>query len=57
MIDFVVIAVVVLIIAGISYYIYKEKKSGSACIGCPHGKKCSGSSGNGGCSCHDAGKP
>ena len=56
MIDFVVIAVVVLIIAGISYYIYKEKKSGSACIGCPHGKKCSGSSGNGGCNCHDAGK-
>ena len=37
-----VIIVVILIAAvgGASYYIWKSKKRGQACIGCPHGGKC-----------------
>ena len=47
-----IIATVVVIglVAAASYYIYKEKKKGTACIGCPmagncHKSKCS----SGGC--------
>ena len=40
--DVIVIAILVLIVAGVSLYIYREKKRGSKCIGCPHSKSCSG---------------
>ena len=40
--DFVIIGVVILIVGGAIAYIVKEKKSGAKCIGCPHGKSCSG---------------
>lgn len=33
----VILAVIVLLAAG---YIYKEKKSGKTCIGCPHSGQC-----------------
>lgn len=47
-----IVAAVVLIIVGIALlYIYKAKKSGVKCIGCPSGANCP-SKGNGGkCSC------
>ena len=53
-VDYVIIAVIALIIGGAALYIYKAKKSGKKCIGCPDGAtctgKCSGCSGNcGGC--------
>ena len=53
-VDYVIIAVIALIIGGAALYIYKAKKSGKKCIGCPDGTtctgKCSGCSGNcGGC--------
>ena len=48
-VDFILIAVLVLIIGGASLYIYKAKKSGKKCIGCPDSGTCSGNCG--GCSC------
>lgn len=39
--NFVIVAILFLIIGGIFLYIYKEKKSGKKCIGCPHCKNCS----------------
>lgn len=62
-IDFIVIAVIVLIAGGAIAYIIKSKKSGKGCIGCPDAGTCgsaknSGCSGNcgncgGGCHCSD----
>ena len=46
MTDIVVLAVIALIVGGAGLYIYKAKKSGAKCVGCPHAKSCSG-----GCSC------
>ncbi len=40
--DIIIIAILVLIVAGISLYIYREKKKGSKCIGCPYSKSCGG---------------
>ena len=39
--NFIVIAVVGLIVGLASAYIYKEKKKGVQCIGCPHSRTCS----------------
>ena len=49
MANFIIIAAVALIIGFAARYIYKEKKSGHKCIGCPNG--CSCSSGGCGCDC------
>ncbi|MBR3593838.1 MAG: FeoB-associated Cys-rich membrane protein [Clostridia bacterium] len=40
--DAVIIAVIVLIIGAASFYIYKAKKSGKKCIGCPDSGSCGG---------------
>ena len=45
MIDLIVIAVILVIVGGASYYIYRAKKNGKKCIGCPGSGSC------GGCSC------
>lgn len=37
MIDFIIIAVIALIIGGAVWYVVKAKKSGKKCIGCPEG--------------------
>lgn len=39
------------ILGGAAGYVYKAKKKGTKCIGCPDGSKCSGSC-SGGCGCH-----
>lgn len=49
-IDYIMIAVIVLIVGGAALYIYKAKKSGRKCIGCPDSSSCSGKCG-GSCSC------
>lgn len=36
----IVLVILVAIIGGAMYYIYKAKKSGQKCIGCPHAKQC-----------------
>ncbi len=40
--DLIVIAILILLAGGISLYIYRQKKKGNKCIGCPYGKNCSG---------------
>ena len=46
-VDFVIIGILVLIVLGAAYAIYRSKKSGKKCIGCPDSGTCSGC----GCSC------
>ncbi|MBQ8767833.1 MAG: FeoB-associated Cys-rich membrane protein [Clostridia bacterium] len=55
--NFIIIAIVVLIVAFAVAYIVKAKKKGAKCIGCPAGGNCSGNTEKnsscscGGCSC------
>ncbi|MBO7179680.1 MAG: FeoB-associated Cys-rich membrane protein [Clostridia bacterium] len=39
--NFIIIAVLVLILGAALGYVIKAKKSGEKCIGCPHAKTCS----------------
>ncbi len=48
MIDIIVIVVLLAIFTLASVYIYKQKKKGVKCVGCPY----SGDKENGGCSCN-----
>lgn len=57
MTDIILIAVILVIVGCAALYIYREKKSGAACIGCPHGKACSGKSCGCGCSKDADAKP
>jgi hypothetical protein len=50
-IDYILIALVVAIVGGAAFYIYKAKKSGKKCIGCPDSGSCSGNCGGCQCSC------
>lgn len=45
-VDFIIIAVVALVVGGAIAYIIKAKKSGKRCIGCPDANSCAK---NGGC--------
>ena len=51
MIDFLIIAVILAIVGGAAFYIYKAKKSGAKCIGCPQAKTCGGNCGSCGWHC------
>jgi len=42
MINIVLIAIIVSIAAAIIIYLYKAKKRGETCIGCPYAKQCGG---------------
>ena len=42
-IDFLILAIIALIVGGASFYIIRAKKKGQKCIGCPDSKTCSGS--------------
>lgn len=42
-VDYLIIAILVVIIGGAAFYIYKAKKSGKKCIGCPDSGSCQGS--------------
>ena len=44
--DLIVMGIIALILAGAGYAVYRSKKSGRKCIGCPSGGSCSGCSGN-----------
>ena len=41
--NFIIIAILVGIVAGAVYFLYRSKKKGAACIGCPSGGACKGS--------------
>jgi len=51
MIDFLIIAIILAILGGAALYIYKAKKSGAKCIGCPDAKTCSGKCSSCSCGC------
>ena len=40
--NIIIIAVLLLIAASIVLYLYKSKKRGQTCIGCPYAKQCGG---------------
>ena len=42
MIDIILIAVILGIVAGIVIYLVRAKKRGQHCIGCPYAKQCGG---------------
>ena len=52
-VDYIILSVIVVIVGLAAFYIYRAKKSGKKCIGCPDSGTCSGNcSGCGGnCSC------
>ena len=52
MTDFIVGLIIVAIIAAAGLYIYKEKKRGVKCIGCPSAGTCASQGKSGGCSCN-----
>ncbi len=49
-VDFIIVAVIAVILAGAGFYIYKAKKNGQKCVGCPHAKTCAHAQ-NGSCQC------
>lgn len=51
MIDYIVIAILVVIVAAAAFYVYKAKKSGKKCIGCPDGCSCGSKHDDTHCSC------
>jgi len=54
MIDLIVILILTAVIGGAGRYVYKEKKKGTKCIGCPMSGSCGSCSSQGmqgGCSC------
>ena len=52
--NFIIIAIVACIVGGIILYLYKAKKRGETCIGCPYAKECAKK--HAGCSCSSAKK-
>lgn len=40
LVNIILIVVILLIVVLISLYLYKAKKSGSHCVGCPYSKQC-----------------
>ncbi|MBR5329316.1 MAG: FeoB-associated Cys-rich membrane protein [Firmicutes bacterium] len=53
MANFIISAILILLIGSAIFYIYKAKKSGKKCIGCPDSGSCS--SNHGCCSCRSCG--
>lgn len=52
MANFIVVVILAAMLIGASWYIYKAKKSGKKCIGCPDGGACAMSKNGGACNCH-----
>lgn len=48
--NIIIIAVLVIILGSAALYIYRAKKKGQKCIGCPDSGSCAHAK-NGGCSC------
>ena len=51
--NIIAVLVLVLIVGGAALYVYRAKKRGVKCVGCPEGG-CSGCSGSCGCHMNDA---
>ncbi len=39
-IDIIIAVIILIIVGGAVYYIYRAKKDGQKCIGCPYSKEC-----------------
>ena len=50
LVDYILIAVVAVVLGLAGWYIYKAKKNGKKCIGCPDSCACSAGNCSGGCS-------
>lgn len=48
-VDILIVAVIALILGTAAWYVYKAKKNGKKCIGCPDSGNCSGNCGSCGC--------
>ena len=53
MTDIIIIAIVVVIVGAVGFYLYRSKKRGGACAGCPYAKGCAGRR-QGGCDGNNA---
>lgn len=42
----IIIAILAAIVGGIVFYLYRAKKRGQTCIGCPYAKECGGRCGS-----------
>ncbi len=51
MTDLIIILVLLLILGGAGLYVYRAKKAGKKCIGCPAGNSCSGNCSGCACEC------
>ena len=51
MADFIIIAVLLIVVGAAIAYIIREKKRGVKCIGCPNAGTCAGKHTAGGCGC------
>lgn len=40
--NIIIILILIAILGGAGYYIYKKRKMGAKCIGCPYAKSCTG---------------
>jgi len=49
--NIIIIAILVVIVGCAAFYVYKAKKSGKKCIGCPDGCSCSSAETTMGCGC------
>lgn len=45
--NLIIIAILVLIVAAVVFYLIRAKRRGATCIGCPYAKKCGGNCGGG----------
>lgn len=51
--DNLIVGVILAIILGAAiYYIYKEKKKGVRCVGCPYAGECAAKAAGSSCECH-----
>ena len=48
--NIIVIVILIAIVGGIIFYLYRAKKSGQKCIGCPYAKECAKKKAGKGCS-------
>lgn len=46
--DVIIVVIVLCIVGAVCTYLYKAKKRGETCVGCPYAKQCGGKC-NGGC--------
>lgn len=49
MTDIIIILILLAIVVGAGGYIYRARKSGQKCIGCPHARECGNASCSGQC--------